>query len=408
MPGIESFLSPEDLEYILDLPEVRSAWERLDKTTGNKIDFTIELTDSIRVALETRFGLDFSGISRIPMRWINGDTEPHIDRGASKFENTYLVYLNDSPGEFLIGDESFPITQNTGYMFNEGVNHSTANTGIVPRLLLGPMNEFVEPVGVGGGVLYYSTQANAESTINAIAYSGYYTYIVGTINNSNSGYGSIGAYTSWRIASSSTGSSPQNVVYTNGDSLNSDGDTAYYYLYPNAPCFLEGSTILCQIDGVEKYVPVESMQKDMLVKTYLHGFKKVVVLAKGEIVNPGNDERTENRLYKCSKEKYPELTEDLYITGCHSILKGLVSDKEMEDTRKHLGKIYVTDKKFRLMAHLDELAEPWNSEGTYTIYHFALENEDDGMNYGVYAGGGLLVETCAIRTLLNRSNMRVL
>lgn len=401
MPGIESFLSPEDLEYILDLPEVRSAWERLDKTIGNKIYFTIELTDSIRVALETRFGLDFSGISRIPMRWIKGDTEPHIDRGASKFENTYLVYLCDSPGEFLIGDESFPITQNTGYMFNEGVNHSTANTGFVTRLLLGPMNEFAEPVGIAP-ITYYANQADADSTTNSIAAGGSYT--IGTDIYS----GSIGAYTSWRIASSSSGSSLQNIVYTNGNSLNSDSNTAYYNLYPSAPCFLEGSTILCQIDGVEKYVPVESMQKDMLVKTYLHGFKKVVVLAKGEIVNPGNDERTENRLYKCSKEKYPELTEDLYITGCHSILKGLVSDKEMEDTLKHLGKIYVTDKKFRLMAHLDELAEPWNSEGTYTIYHFALENEDDGMNYGVYAGGGLLVETCAIRTLLNRSNMRVL
>jgi hypothetical protein len=57
------------------------------------------------------------------------------------------------------------------------------------------------------------------------------------------------------------------------------------------------------------------------------------------------------------------------------------------------------------MACVDERAEPWCSEGTYTIWHFALENADDGMNYGVYANGGLLVETCAIRTLKNRSNM---
>ena len=400
MPVIESFLNPEDLEYILDLPEVRLAWERLDKTTGNKVYFTIELTDSIRTALQARFGLDFSGVSRIPMRWINGDTPAHIDRGASKFENTYLVYLSDSPGEFLIGDESFPISQNTGFMFNEGVNHSTANTGFVTRLLLGPMNEFAEPVGGSASIIYYASELDALNTTNNIAHSAI-SYIVGNIEIG----GNLQGFTNWRISSNSTGSSPQNVVYTNGVLLNAAG---VYHLYPNAPCFLEGSTILCQIDGVEKHVPVESMQKDMLVKTYLHGFKKVVAIAKGEIINPGNDERTENRLYKCSKEKYSALTEDLYITGCHSILKGLVSDKEKDDTLKHLGKIYVTDKKFRLMAHLDELAEPWNSEGTYTIYHFALENEDDGMNYGVYAGGGLLVETCAIRTLLNRSNMRVL
>ena len=146
----------------------------------------------------------------------------------------------------------------------------------------------------------------------------------------------------------------------------------------------------------------------MLVKTALNGFKEVVAVAKGEITNPGNDERIENRLYKCSKEKYPALTEDLYITGCHSILEHHITDKQREGIIKHLGKIYVTDKKYRLIACVDERAEPWNSEGTYTIYHFALENEDIRMNYGVYAGGGLLVETCPILNLKERSNMRVL
>jgi len=41
----------------------------------------------------------------------------------------------------------------------------------------------------------------------------------------------------------------------------------------------------------------------------------------------------------------------------------------------------------------------------FTIWHFALENADDGMNYGVYANGRLLVETCSIRHLKNKSNM---
>ena len=57
------------------------------------------------------------------------------------------------------------------------------------------------------------------------------------------------------------------------------------------------------------------------------------------------------------------------------------------------------------MACVDERAEPWNSEGTYTIWHFALENVDVNMNYGVYVNGGLLVETCCIRFLKNKSNM---
>jgi hypothetical protein len=65
------------------------------------------------------------------------------------------------------------------------------------------------------------------------------------------------------------------------------------------------------------------------------------------------------------------------------------------------------------MACVDERAEPWNSEGSYTIWHFALQNKDEKMNYGVYANGsdekdGLLVESCSKRYLKELSNMTLL
>jgi hypothetical protein len=323
------------------------------------------------------------------MRWIKGDTAPHVDVGRSTFKNTYLVYLNDSPGELVIDSQTYPIEANTGFVFNEGVNHETHNTGNVPRLLLGPMNEFAQPVG-GSVTFYYPSEADAVNNTNLITSYGSYTIQP------------VSGYNNWRIASTSTGPSPQNVIYTVGDVLSGDG---FYYLYPSAPCFLEGSTILCQIDGAEKYVPVEKLKKGALVKTSLDGYKPVVLIGKGQISNPGNDKRTENRLYKCSPTKYPELTKDLFITGDHSILKYPITDKQKEDTIKHLGRLFVTDKKYRLMACVDERAEPWNSNGTYTIWHFALEHSNEAMNYGVYANGGLLVETCCIKTLKNKSNM---
>jgi hypothetical protein len=137
----------------------------------------------------------------------------------------------------------------------------------------------------------------------------------------------------------------------------------------------------------------------------LNGFVPVVLIGKGSIENPGTDERTKNRLYKCSVSKYPQLKTDLYLTGCHSILEPDMTEKQKKETINHLGKLFVTDKKYRLMACVDERAEPWNSSGTYTIYHFALENENEKMNYGVYANGGLLVETCCIHFLNKMSNM---
>jgi hypothetical protein len=384
-------LSSEELQYLNSLPEVLAAKASLDSRASGMVYFSVAVTDSIRESLHTRFGLNLTG--SIPMRWIKGDTAPHVDRGASSFEQTYLVYLNDSPGEFVIDSQSYPIEANTGFVFNEGLSHETQGTE-GPRLLLGPMNEFAEPVG--SQTYYYPTEADAIATTNS--YGSGATFVVG----SNGPYGPGGGYTSWRLASNSTGSSSQAVVYVNGDTLNSDGS---YYLYPAAPCFLEGSTILCQVDGVERYLPVEQLTKGTLVKTSLDGYKPVVLIGKAPIHNPGNDERTEARLYKCSRSKYPQLTQDLYITGCHSLLQFPISHKEKEETMKRLGRMFITDRKYRLMACIDERAEPWNSEGTYTIWHFALEHKDDGMNYGVYANGGLLVETCAIRSLKNKSNM---
>jgi hypothetical protein len=498
-------LSEEELHYLNTLPEVLAAKATLDSRASGKVYFSVAITDSIRGTLQSRFGLDLSTRSTIPMRWIKGDTAPHIDTGASKFQNTYLVYLNDSPGELIVDSQSYPIEANAGFVFHEGLSHETRATDNVPRLLLGPMNEMAEPVGAittryyirltlpssnnlvifsgffdleidtnivyafydssnptvnirsngtnggpsylyepgwlcfdGAGCnitsfpyLYGATQGDynlygntASSTGNNVDDLGNVTYEItltpiayypteaDALANTNSlgtdssfTIGSYGGYTSWRIASNSTGSSSQSAVYLNGNGLNADG---FYYLYPAAPCFLEGSTILCQVDGVETYVPVEELKKGTLVKTSLNGYKAVVLIGKGTILNAGNDERTENRLYKCSPSKYPELTEDLYITGCHSILEFPITEKQKEDTMKHHGKLFVTDKKYRLMAYVDERAEPWNSEGTYTIWHFALENTDERMNYGVYANGGLLVESCSIRMLTNKSNMTLI
>ena len=383
-------LSNEELRYLNNLPEVLTAKDSL--ATSRMVYFSVSVTESIRATLQAKFGLNISG--SIPMRWIKGDTSPHIDTGASNFENTYLVYLNDSPGELIIDSQSYPIEANAGFVFNEGLSHKTHGTENIPRLLIGPMNEFAEPVGVPN-MNYYPTLADAlvGSGVNLLGTSG--SYVVGD-------GGPYGGYTSWRLASNSTGTSSQSAVYVNGDTLNSDGA---YYLYPAAPCFLEGSTILCQVDGIEKYVPVEELKKGTLVKTSLDGYKQVVLVGKGSIHNPGNDERSENRLYKCSPSKYPELKDDLYITGCHSILEFPLTDKQKEDTIKHLSKLFVTDKRHRLMACVDERAEPWNSEGEYTIWHFALENNDEKMNYGVYANGGLLVESCNIFFLKNKSNM---
>lgn len=214
--------------------------------------------------------------------------------------------------------------------------------------------------------------------------------------------------TSWRIASNSTGPSSKLAVYTNGDNLIDDGVGGFYFLYPAIPCFLEGTTILAMKDGVEQYVPVETLRKGTMVKTYKHGYKAVEVVGTAAIMNPGDSKRSENRLFKCDPAAYPELASALFVTGGHSILVDTLTHEQRDDTIKSLGKIFKTDDKFRLTARLDSRSEPWGKEKTYSVWHFALENAEPSMNYGVYANGGLLVETCSLRFLKNKSNMTIL
>jgi photosystem II stability/assembly factor-like uncharacterized protein len=162
---------------------------------------------------------------------------------------------------------------------------------------------------------------------------------------------------------------------------------------PSVPCFLEGSKILCQVGGAEQYVAVETIRPGTLVKTSLNGFKPVKLIGSRAMVNLGLHNK--DNLYLCTKANYPELTDNLTITGCHAILVDHITDAQRQGIIKTLERVFVTDKKYRLPACVDERAELVQTSGTFTVWHFALEHADIKMNYGVYAQG-LLVESSPI------------
>lgn len=255
-----------------------------------------------------------------------------------------------------------------------------------------------------GYIVYFSTEAYALAASPGNTSSGY----LGT--TSSGPLIAAGGFTAWKIASSSFGPDNQALIYHVGDTLTinpSPPPSYYYYLYPVITCFLEGSKILCNVNSVDTYLPVEELRKGTLVKTKLSGYKAVELIGKSTIQNPGDDSRIESRLYKCSPANYPDLTDDLYLTGAHSILVPTITDEQREQINKNLGRAFVTERMNRLPAWIDSRSEPWNSEGQYTVWHFALENSDLKMNYGVYANG-LLVESCSIHSMNNKSNMTML
>lgn len=162
-----SFFSEEMLECLRTCPEVLHAKLKVDALSNGSIYFTIPLSDSIRESLENTMGLDLSHVSSIPMRWIKGDLQPHVDTGVAEFEQTHLIYLTSSEGFLRIDDKDYPITEGSAYVFSEGSNHMTIGTGSQPRLLMGPMSEQGQPVGMfyisgAGGTTIYLRQSGAD------------------------------------------------------------------------------------------------------------------------------------------------------------------------------------------------------------------------------------------------------
>lgn len=241
MSVVDNIFLDEDIRTIHELSEVLNAKSELPDVNG-RVTFVITPTDRIRRALSTQLGLNLTNINTIPMRWIVGDTASHIDSAVSEFSNTYLVFLNDSPGELVLDSTSYPITQNTGFVFNEGIPHKTTNTSGVPRLLLGPMNELGEPVG-NSAITYYTNETDAVAHTNGLGES-YTSRTLGDISKGSLG-GYPGAGNGWKVTLNSEGSSRG--VFANGTTLNDDG---WYFVYPaplvsgSVACFVEGTRIL--------------------------------------------------------------------------------------------------------------------------------------------------------------------
>jgi len=169
------------------------------------------------------------------------------------------------------------------------------------------------------------------------------------------------------------------------------------------PCFKKDTKILTD----KGYIPIQNLKKGDRVKTLLNDFIPINMIGKREIYHEALEERVKIQLYKCSKEQYPELIEDLIITGCHSIL---VDEFKSDEERKKVIEInvdtFVTDRKYRLPACADDRTTVYEIPGNYMIYHIALDNIDYYMNYGIYANG-LLVETSSKRYLKEISGMEL-
>jgi len=186
----------------------------------------------------------------------------------------------------------------------------------------------------------------------------------------------------------SSNSSGTNVValINNGPLINTNNS--------GPACFNEGTKILCLINNKEEYIPIETMCKGTLVKTYKHGYKKVDLIGKNCFIN--NPTSKLNSMYKMEKTNNNTLIEDLIITGGHGIMVDELSNNEIEAYKKSgafRGKPPKIEGKILLLANLSDKCVQINNNNTFTYYHFTLENGgNDNQRYLVWANG-ILSET---------------
>ena len=221
-----NILSSEDIEYLIQHEETIAAKSKLDSL--DVVNFSVELTDSIKKVIHEQFGLI---VSSVPMRWIKGDTPQHTDTSSLDFEHTYLIYLTDSIGEFVLDNASYPIVKNTAFKFNEGISHKTINTGDIPRLLLGPMNEFGIKVGIGSGIVYFESSVSEEFVLGYQLDSSSGTFTIGNIE-----IGDLKGYTQWKIFfTDNPDISNPDIVYSNGNTLLSGFTYGLFAYVPTPP-----------------------------------------------------------------------------------------------------------------------------------------------------------------------------
>jgi hypothetical protein len=413
---------------------------------------------AVQIYRSTDFGNTFSVLSNSPtLGWssISSDsTGQYLVAGASSSQISYysvdygnswnqcsgidagyivLQFVSSSNGKYVVAASGVPgppsIIQDTyvssdyGATFTKNTRFTTGSYA-VGQLAMDSTGQYVivsirngDSPGVyrstDYGVSWSITSAPSGRTYGGTSSDSTGQYLLaGDITNKqlylSQDYGS--SWTLQTTPNSNTGTIPLAVkISSNGSSYYFSVTGVGIYLrtgtpVAQVPCFKEGSKILTD----KGYVEVQHLRKGDLVKTMLHSYVPINMIGYREIDHIATEDRIKNQLYKYTQALYPEVFEDLVLTGCHSILVEEFKDQsQIDKTLEINGQLYITDNKYRVPACADDRATVYETPGKYTIYHLALDNEDYYMNYGIYANG-ILVETCSKRYLKELSNMQLI
>ncbi len=158
-----------------------------------------------------------------------------------------------------------------------------------------------------------------------------------------------------------------------------------------AICFGE-NTLLPIITENKKvtYKRIKDIKIGEIMMTEYHGLKKIKYIYHKKIQNVSNyQNKNKDKLYVLKKQDYPELIQDLVLTGGHPILVNLnFSFNEMlKNPDMFLRNFY------RLETYKNKKAVDFDCDGVYDIYNVILENNNKYNKYPIRING-ILTESC--------------
>lgn len=88
-------------------------------------------------------------------------------------------------------------------------------------------------------------------------------------------------------------------------------------------CYNKDTTVLCLVDNIDKYIPIQDLVPGQLIKTYKHGYLPLKYLLEQKNTMMGKDRFNSMYLIK----KFGSMTHDLILTGKHNILVDSIDPK---------------------------------------------------------------------------------
>jgi hypothetical protein len=276
--------------------------------------------------------------------------------GASSFIDTNIItssspVILDIPYKLIFVDNSIYNNSETyiaGSPINPNISQTFGTFEIINSSVVAVQNETFGTINSPSGIINTNGNLATEQNINTLVYK-------------------IGAY------------EYQSTVYEKTYLFTTFSSNI------NGVCLLGFNKILCEN---LVYTKIQDLKVGDKVQTEC-GFIAIKYVYKSKIYHKKNMNRVKDQLYILQKKDYPELIEDIILTGGHPIL---VDEYPIEVELKH-QKVWPNSNnrklknKFRFLTFLNDKANVYEYEGLYDIYNVVLENNDKNQNYMIYVNG---------------------